>query len=65
MDSDKTNNQTNKYIWEYLNSANLIKINDIEDKQKIRNLEKAANDNTFDKEKIFETYKKFSFDIKS
>ena len=55
--------KTNKYIWEYLNSANLIKINDIEDKEKISNLEKAANDNTFDKEKIFEAYKKFSFDL--
>ena len=30
-------------IWQYLNSANLIKIDDISDKKKIKDLELAAN----------------------
>ena len=57
--------KTDKFIWEYLNAANLITINDIEDKEKIINLEKAANENTFNKEKIFDIYKKLPFDINS
>jgi len=57
------NKKTNKFIWEYLDAANLIQIEDVEDKGRIKNLEIAANENTFDKEKIFEIYKKFLFDI--
>ncbi len=57
------NKKTNKFIWEYLDAANLISIEDVEDKDRIKNLEIAANENTFDKEKIFEIYKKFLFDI--
>ena len=30
--------KTNKFIWEYLNAANLIKVDDIENKDKIKNL---------------------------
>ena len=55
--------KTNKYIWEYLNAANLVKIDNVEDKEKIKNLELAANNNTLDKSKIFEIYKRISFDI--
>ena len=29
-----------KSIWEYMNSANLITIDDINDKEKIKNIEK-------------------------
>ena len=47
------NKKTNKFIWEYLDAANLISIEDVEDKDKIKNLEIAANENTFDKEKNF------------
>ena len=57
--------KTDKFIWEYLNAANLIKINDVEDRAKIINLEKAANENTFNKEKMFDIYKKLPFDINS
>ena len=32
-----------KEIWKYLNSADLIKVEDISDKTKIKNLELAAN----------------------
>ena len=57
--------KTDKFIWEYLNAANLIKINDIEDTKKIQTLEKAANENTYNKEKIFDIYKKLPFEISS
>ena len=59
------NEKTNKFIWQYLNAANLIKIDDIKNKEKIQKLELAANEGTFDKLKIFEAYKKFSFDVNS
>ena len=55
--------KTDKFIWEYLNAANLIKIDDIEDKEKIKNLEIAANNDTLNKEKIFQIYKKVPFDL--
>ena len=57
--------KTNKFIWEYLNAANLIKVDDIENKDKIKNLELAANNNTLNKEKIFEIYKRVPFDLNS
>ena len=56
-------NKTDRFIWEYLNAANLLEVEDFENKEKIKTLEIAANDNTFDKLKIFEIYKKFSFDL--
>ena len=57
------NDKTKKIIWEYLNSADLIKLENIEDKEKIINLEIAANKNTFDKVKIFDIYRKIPFDL--
>jgi len=54
---------TKKIIWEYLNSVNLIKIENIEDIEKIKELEIAANQNIIDKSKIFDIYKKISFDL--
>ena len=59
------NKKTNKYIWQYLNAANLIKIDDLENKEKIQKLELAANEGTFDKLKIFDAYKQFTFDVNS
>jgi hypothetical protein len=55
--------KTNKYIWEYLNSANLINIEDYENKEKIRSFELAANNNTLNKSKIFEIYREIPFDL--
>ena len=63
--SYEPNEKTNKYIWEYLNAANLLKVDDLKNKEKIKNLEIAANNNTFDKTKIFEIYKKIQFDLNS
>ena len=57
--------KTDKFIWEYLNSANLLKINDFTNKIKIKKLEFAANKNTFDKYKIFDIYKKVPFELNS
>ena len=57
------NKKTSKGIWEYLNSANLIKLEDVENIDKIRELEQAANDNTLDKKKIFEIYRQVPFEL--
>ena len=56
-------NKTKKIIWEYLNAANLIKLEDITDKEKLKSLELAANTEQFDKKKIFEIYKQIPFDL--
>ncbi len=54
---------TKKMIWEYLNAANLIILEDYQDKEKLKRLEIAANLNQFDKIKIFDIYSKISFDL--
>ena len=59
------NEKTKKIIWEYLNAANLIKFEDIENKDKLKNLEAAANQGQFDHKKIFDIYKKIPFDLNS
>ena len=56
---------TKQIIWEYLNAANLIKYDDLEDKEKLKKLEVAANSDQFEKEKIFEIYKRIPFDLNS
>ena len=55
---------TKQEIWQYLNAANLIKI-DLEDKEKLKELEIAANKKQIDEKIIFDTYKKIPFDINS
>ena len=54
---------TKKIIWKYLNAANLIELEDIDDKEKLKDLENAANLNQFEKQKIFDIYKKIPFDL--
>ncbi len=56
---------TSKIIWEYLNAANLIKLDDAKDKEKLKSLEAAANKNQFDKKKIFDIYSNITFDLNS
>jgi hypothetical protein len=56
---------TKKIIWEYLNAANLIQLDILNDKEKFKNLEVAANNDQLDKEKIFDTYSKIAFDLNS
>ena len=57
------NEKTKKSIWEYMSSANLITIDDISDKEKIKNLEIAANKNQVDKNQIFKIYKQIPFEL--
>ena len=57
------NQNTKKIIWEYLNAANLIKLDDDKDKEKLKSLEIAANQNQMDKQKIFEIYSNIIFDL--
>ena len=57
------NKKTKKIIWEYLNAANLIQLDDLQDKEKLKSLEIAANQSQFDKIKIFDIYKKIPFDL--
>jgi hypothetical protein len=59
------NQNTKQIIWEYLNAANLIKLDDDRDKEKLKNLEIAANQNQMDKQKIFEIYSNIIFDLNS
>ena len=55
--------KTKTEIWEYLNAANLIKLEDASDKKKLKELEIAANNNQLDKNKIFEIYKQIPFNL--
>ncbi len=55
--------KTKKIIWEYLNAANLIELEDVTNKEKLRSLEIAANQDQFDKKKIFDIYKQIPFDL--
>ena len=55
--------KTNKNIWKYLNASNLISINYTEDKETMRKYEIAANEGTFDQDKIFEFYKSVPFHV--
>ena len=48
-----------------MNSANLIKIENFEDKEKIKDLEIAAEEGRVDIGKILEIYKKIPFDLNS
>ena len=57
--------KTKKEIWEYLNAANLIKFEDTADKEKLKNLEIAANQGQLDKQNIFDIYEKIPFDLNS
>ena len=51
------NEKTDKYIWRYLSSSNLIQINDFEDEKVILTYEKAAAEDSFKSEDIFNIYK--------
>ena len=55
--------KTKTEIWEYLNAANLIKLEDYSDKKKLQEFEIAANENQLDKKKIFEIYSKIPFNL--
>ena len=56
-------NKTKPEIWKYLNAANLIKLEDASDKEKLKELEIAANNDQLNKNKIFEIYKQIPFKL--
>jgi len=55
--------KTKTEIWKYLNAANLINLDDASNKEKLKDLEIAANNNQLDKNKIFEIYKQIPFSL--
>ena len=57
------NNRTKKEIWKYLNSANLIVLDDINDKKKLQELEQVANKGQIEPEIIFNIYKQIPFNL--
>jgi len=59
----KPTKKTDKKIWQYLVAANIIKIDNIENKNQIKDLEIAANNNDLSKFYILEVYKKKKFDF--
>ena len=54
---------TDKYIWRYLSAANLIKIENVEDENVIITYEKAAQENSFQSEEVFNIYKQILFSV--
>ena len=62
----KPNEKTNKLIWTYLTSSNLINFSEneiIEEAETIQLYESAAAEGTVKKEEIFNIYKKYLFNI--
>ena len=57
------NDKTNKYIWRYLTSANLIKVNDLENENIIATYEQAASENSFNNDEIFKIYLRMNFNF--
>ncbi len=55
--------KTKKEIWKYLNAANLIKLDDSNDKEQLKDLEIAANKGQVDAKVIFNIYKQQKFDL--
>jgi len=57
------NQKTDKNIWKYLTASNLISTDKLEDPEVINQYEIAAEQGTFDKDKIFEIYLSVPFNI--
>ena len=56
-------NKTDKYIWRFLSSFNLIQVNDFENEDIISTYEQAASQNSFNKDDIFKIYLKMNFNF--
>ena len=57
------NKNTKEEIWRYLNAANLIKLDDASDKERLKELETAANQGQMNKETIFRIYQQVPFTL--
>ncbi len=55
--------KTKKEIWMYLNAANLIKLEDTNDKEKLKELEIAADEGQISDNIIFDIYKRTPFEL--
>ena len=56
-------NKTKKEIWKYLNAANLIKLDNTNDRERVKDLETAANKGQVDEKLIFNIYQQIEFDL--
>ena len=59
----KPNKNTKKEIWQYLNASNLIKVEDISDKERLKELELAANKSQINKDIIFKIYQQVPYNL--
>mgnify|MGYP006104401239 CR=1 FL=1 len=59
----KPNKNTKKEIWMYLNASNLIKLEDVSDKERLKELELAAKEGQIDSETIFRIYRQIPFNL--
>ena len=59
----KPNKNTKEEIWKYLNASNLIKLDDASDKERLKELELAANAGQVDENTIFKIYKQIPFSL--
>ena len=57
------NKNTKKEIWRYLNSSNLIKLEDANDKDRLKELELAANEGQINEDIIFTIYQQIPFSL--
>jgi len=57
------NDKTDKYIWRYLSSANLIEFDELESENTLSTYEKAALENSFERDEIFKIYLKMNFNF--
>ena len=57
------NDTTDKYVWRYLSSANLIQTDSFENEDVISTFEKAAAKNTLNNDEIFKIYLKMDFNF--
>ena len=60
----KPNKNTKEEIWKYLNASNLIKLEDASDKERLKELEIAANQGQVDQDTIFTIYQQVPFTLK-
>ena len=59
----KPNKNTKEEIWKYLNASNLIKLEDASDKERLKELEIAANQGQVDQDTIFTIYQLVPFTL--
>ncbi|MBA1339744.1 MAG: hypothetical protein FD548_000436 [Pelagibacterales bacterium] len=57
------NEKTDKYIWRYLSSANLLQDNSFENEEIVLTYEQAAASNSFENEEVFKIYLRMYFNF--